>query len=119
MCGFLDREAAERAKLDDLRQLGVDLGQAIERVVQRDDGYLVGRGDVVGFIDGHTAHTLAPFVGAVTTRVIDQDPAHDLRRDAKEVRAILPIDLALVDEPHVRLMDQGRRLQGVIRALAP
>jgi hypothetical protein len=29
--------------------------------------------------------------------VIDQDPAHDLCRDPKEMRSIVPIDLALVD----------------------
>jgi hypothetical protein len=119
MRGFLDRESAKRAKLDDPRQLSVDLGQAIERMVQGEDGYLVGRGDVLGFIQGHTAHTLAPFVRAMTTSVVDEDAAHDLRRDTKEVRAILPIDLALVDEPEVRLMNQGRRLQRVVRTLAP
>ena len=119
MRGFLDRESAKRAKLDDLRQLGVDLGQMIERMVQREDGYLVWRGDVLGFIHGHTAHTLAPLVRAMTTSVVHEDAAHDLRRDTKEVRAILPIDLALVNEPDVRLMDQGRRLQGVVGALAP
>ena len=119
MRGFLDRESAKRAKLDDPRQLSVDLGQAIERMVQREDGYLVWRGDVLGCIHGHTAHTLAPFVRAMTTSVVDEDAAHDLCRDTEEVRAILPIDLALVNEPHVRLMDQGRRLQGVVRALAP
>ena len=55
----------------------------------------------------------------MTTGVIDQDPAHDLCRDTKEVRSILPIDLALVDESDVRLMNEGRRLQGVVGALAP
>jgi hypothetical protein len=53
----------------------------------------------------------------VTTGVIDQDPAHDLCRDTKEMRSILPIDLALVDEPDVHLMNEGRRLQGVVGPL--
>ena len=51
--------------------------------------------------------------------VIDQDPAHDLRRHAEKVRPILPIDLPLVDEPEVHLVDQGRGLQGVVGPLAP
>jgi hypothetical protein len=55
----------------------------------------------------------------VTTGVIDQDPAHDLRRNTKKMRSILPIDLALVDEPDVRLMNKGRRLQGVVGPLVP
>jgi hypothetical protein len=54
----------------------------------------------------------------VTTSVIDQDPAHDLRGNTKEMRSILPIALALVDEPDVRLMNQSRRLQGVVGTLA-
>jgi hypothetical protein len=55
----------------------------------------------------------------VTTGVIDQDPAHDLRRDTKEMRAIPPIDLALVDEPDVHLMHKGRWLQGMVGPLVP
>src|SRR6476620_6796275 len=117
MCGFIDRESAKRAKLDDPGQLSVDLLQAIECVIQREDGYLVWRGDVFHLVDGDAGHTLAPLVGAVTTGVIDQDPAHDLSRDTKEMCAILPIDLALVNQSNVRLMDQGRRLQGVIGPL--
>jgi hypothetical protein len=54
----------------------------------------------------------------VTPGVIDQDPAHDLRRRAKEMRPILPIDLPLIDEPQVHLVNQRRRLQGVVSPLA-
>jgi hypothetical protein len=38
----------------------------------------------------------------MTTGMIDQDPAHDLRGDTKEVRPILPVDVPLVDEPQIR-----------------
>ena len=55
----------------------------------------------------------------MTTGMIDQDPAHDLRRDAKEMRPILPVDLALVDEPDIHLMNKGRWLQGVVGPLVP
>ena len=41
MCRFLDRESAKRTKLDDLGQFSVDLFQAIERVISREDGYLI------------------------------------------------------------------------------
>ena len=119
MRGLFDREPAERPKLDDPGQVSVDLVQAIQGVIQREDGYLVWGGDVFRLVDGYAGCTLAPLVGAVTTGVIDEDPAHDLRRDTKEMRAILPIDQALVDESDVGLMDQGRRLQGVVGALAP
>ena len=55
----------------------------------------------------------------MTTGVIDKDPAHDLRRDTKEVRSIPPVDLALVDEADVHLMNKSRRLQGVVGPLVP
>jgi hypothetical protein len=54
----------------------------------------------------------------VATRVIDENPAHHLRRDTKEMRSILPVDVVLVDEPDVGLVNEGRRLQGVIGTLA-
>ena len=42
-----------------------------------------------------------------------------MRRDTKEMRSILPIALALVDEPDVHLVNKGRRLQGVVGPLVP
>jgi hypothetical protein len=55
----------------------------------------------------------------VTTGVIDQDAAHDVRGDTKEMRSILPVDLPLIDEPDEDLVHQGRRLQGVVSPFAP
>jgi hypothetical protein len=52
-------------------------------------------------------------------RMIDKDSAHDLRHDAEEVPATLPIDLTLIEESQVGLMNQSRRLQRVIDALMP
>jgi hypothetical protein len=58
-------------------------------------------------------------MSVVTTGVVDQDPAHDLRRDTKEMRSIPPIDLPLVDEAEVHLMNKSRWLQGVVGPLVP
>jgi hypothetical protein len=55
----------------------------------------------------------------VAARVVDEDAAHGLGRDAEEVRAVLPLHLALVDELEVRLVDEGGGLEGVVGALAP
>ena len=55
----------------------------------------------------------------MAARVVNEDAAHGLRRDPEEVRAVLPLDLALVDELEVRLVDEGRGLEGVVGALAP
>jgi hypothetical protein len=55
----------------------------------------------------------------VTAGVIDQNPAHDLRGHPQEMRPILPIDLALVDDAQIHLMNQSGRLQGVADSLHP
>ena len=118
VCRFLYGQSAKCAKLDDSGQVRVGLFQAIERVIQREDGHLVRRRYLSRLVDRHALHTAAPLARAATPGVIDQDPAHDLRRDTKEVRSILPIDLPLIDEPQVHLMNERRRLQGVVGPLA-
>ena len=119
VCGFLDRESAECSKLDDPGKFGVDRLQAIERVIQGEDGHLVGCGHVLSFVERYAAHTVAPLARAVTTGVIDQDAAHDVGGHAKEVRPVLPVDLSLIDEPDEHLVHKGRGLQGVVSPLAP
>ena len=42
---------------------------------------------------------------------IHQNLAHQPRRDAKEMRPILPVDLLGIHQPQVRLIDQRRSLQ--------
>ena len=45
-----------------------------------------------------------------TTGMVDQDSTHDLGGNAEEVRLVLPIHLALIGEPEVCLVDEGRRV---------
>ena len=54
----------------------------------------------------------------MTTGVIDEDPAHDAHGYAKEMRPVLPIHPALIDESLVHLVNKRRWLQGVVRAFA-
>ena len=49
--------------------------------------------------------------------MVDQNLAHDLRRDAHEVRAAAIIGLLLLYQPGIGLVDQGSRLQRMARAL--
>ena len=55
----------------------------------------------------------------MTTRVVDEDPAHDLRGHAEEVRPILPVDLPLINQSQIHLVNERRRLQAVAGSLAP
>ena len=52
------------------------------------------------------------------TGAVDQDPAHDLCGDTKEVSPVPPIDLPLIDESQVGFVDERRRLQRVPGPLA-
>jgi hypothetical protein len=56
------------------------------------------------------------FVSMLVPRVIKQDAAHDLRRYAKEVGAILPPNVSLVNQTKIGLVDEGRCLQCMPRS---
>jgi len=45
--------------------------------------------------------------------MVDENPPHHLRGDAKKVRATLPVDVALFDKTQVRLVDERGGLEGV------
>src|SRR6185295_13246642 len=51
--------------------------------------------------------------------VIDQNPPHHLRGYAKEMSAVLPAHLCLIDQSQVSLVNQRCGLQGVTWALEP
>ena len=60
--------------------------------------------------------TAAVLVALIPARVVDEDAAHQRRRDREEMRAVLPVDVALAEQFEVGLADEGGRLQ---RADAP
>ena len=60
----------------------------------------------------------ATLVGRPAPRMLHKDPAHEMRRDAEEVRAVLPLHLPLVDKLQVGIVDEGGRLQCVTGTFA-
>ena len=56
----------------------------------------------------------SPFVTVARTGIIDQDLPHYLSGDGKKMRAIPPVLLPGINQPDVRFIDQGGRLQDVI-----
>jgi hypothetical protein len=54
----------------------------------------------------------------VAARVVNEDPAHDLRRNPEEVPVILPVDGVLFDEPEVCLVNERGGLQRVAPTFA-
>jgi hypothetical protein len=51
--------------------------------------------------------------------MVDENAAHQLRRDAEEMRAVAPLDAPLVDQSKVRLVHERRGLQRVSRTFTP
>jgi hypothetical protein len=45
-------------------------------------------------------------------RVVEQNIAHDPRRDSEELRPMPQIDFGHIDQAHVGFVDQGRSLNG-------
>ena len=75
-----------------------------------------GRGHLV---QAQHTDTAAAFVGEPCPRVVDEHAAHQLRSQADEMRAALPIDGLLPDQAHEGFVHERRLLHRVIRALAP
>jgi hypothetical protein len=60
----------------------------------------------------------AALLAQCASRVIDQNAPHHLRRDCEEVSAVLPIDVSLIEQFHVRFVHDRRRLQPAMPPLA-
>src|SRR5438876_11664565 len=54
----------------------------------------------------------------MSARMVDQNAAHDVRRNPKEVCAVLPCDAVLVYQSKIRFVDQGSGLQSVVWTFA-
>jgi hypothetical protein len=59
----------------------------------------------------------APLSRIMGPGMIDQNPPHQLGRDAKKMAAIFPVGTFLTNQLQIRLMHQRGRLQGVIGPL--
>src|SRR5439155_3926376 len=103
---------------DDLTFTSIERGKISERVVESYQlpGTLFCQS--CGLVERKLRRSTTA-LGIVTgTRVIYQNVAHHLCRHGKEVRAILPLDILLIDELQICLINQCRSLQSVRRILS-
>src|SRR5579883_61281 len=108
--GFLDRESAEIAELDDAALLRIEFGELLKSTVQLQD--------IHPRIGKHAQRILEPdrlakalaFGGLIGASMIDQDAAHHAGGNAQEMSAVLPVDRVLIDQPKIGFMDQSGRL---------
>ncbi len=114
---FIEFHAGEKLELDHTRLAFVQRRKAGQRIVERDEfvGLLRQRQLVVEIAAQVRIRTLG---GEAAARVVDENPAHGLRRDRGEVGAGLPLRAVLADEADEGLMHQRRGPQGVLVAFA-
>ena len=114
---LLNAQAGEKAKLDDAGFAWVDFCQGIESVVESDEFTGFGLGDVEGLGEIERLR-LAPALGRQpAARAIEQDAPHQGGRNGEEMGAMLPIELAGVDQAQIDFVNQLSALQAVARAL--
>src|SRR5262249_37823666 len=114
---LFDSQPAEVAQFDDLDLPRIESLQIGERLVQGDQIYLLFRREAIDIVEWDPLGLAASLGCPARLGVIDQHLSHQPRGRAEEVRAILPIDFALVYQPQKNLMDQSRRLQRVVDPL--
>ena len=80
---------------------------------------MVGRvGDHEGFIEIDAAPLAAVLFPALAASLFNEYPPHGLGRRREEVPAAVPaLDVLCVYQPQIRLVDEGRRLEGLARFL--
>ena len=114
---LFDRETSKEAELDDLAFLRIELSQPFERLIQ---SHALGSSfvrQVHGVIKRHLNSSASALCREATASIVNQDAPHHLSSDPKKMGAILPGDI-LIDQPEIRLVDQGRWLQRVIRTFS-
>ena len=127
--GFLERQAAEVAQLDDATLRLVDLLKFGERRVDGEHVHAlvvegVQRLDLIdlvgrpGVVQAHALRAIAAPLRAALPRVIHQHAPHDLRGQRQELLAPLPFEGAFAGEPDEGLVHQRRGLQRVTAAFA-
>lgn len=116
--GLFDGESTEEAEFDELGLVGIEGLEAVECFVEFVEGDFGNRGDTDVVFDGKDLRIAATFLGALVAGVIDEDAAHELGGDTEEVGPALPVNACLIDQLHVRFVDERRGLQSMIGAFA-
>ena len=107
------RKTAKESQLDKSAFLRIDLGEALERLVQRDEfvGSFSGHIDVL--VEREFLKFAAALVGLLSACVVNEYAPHHLCGNTEKVRAILPVRLRLIDHAQVSLVYERGRLQRV------
>jgi hypothetical protein len=114
---FLSRETAKEAHLNDPGFTRVLFFQLTERAIQIEKGVRAGIARLSGILKSHFDVAAATFAGIPHAGMVHQDLAHELGGDAEKVCPAAVVRLILTDQPHIRFMDEGGRLESMVSPL--
>ena len=106
-------EPAKEAQFNEFGLSSVMRGQAVERVVHRENLVVVcGRGDV-NAVKIHLDRIAAMAKGLAPTGVVNKNTPHRFGRRGKEMSLVVPIGLVVAAQAEPGFVDQRRGLEGL------
>src|SRR5262245_17607879 len=108
--GFFDAQTTEEAQLDDATLSTVHGSQRFQCAIERQKVNVCLLRGRQGFVKRDVLHAASALSISVGARVIDEHSPHQTRRDAEEMRTILPPKLSCIGEPDKGFVDERRRL---------
>jgi len=114
----MNGQSGEEAEFDDAALAFVEAGESFQSIVERDQIESLTLRQIWGVIDGKHPLAATPLCGTVTASVIHQDLPHELRRDGKEMLAILVLRIFLPEQAEIGFVHERRALEGVTGSLA-
>jgi hypothetical protein len=115
---IFDRKTSKEPHLDNPCFLGVDLSQAVQRIVELSQVNIpLPRGKADSFVKGKPGLATPAFRGATSPGIVNQNAANQLRGNSEEVGPVFKVRILPVHQPEIRLVHQGCGLKGVIGTL--
>ena len=114
---LLDAEPGEKTQFHHLRFSLIEPGERVQRVIQGNQLAGAASSAIRDLIEIQAGSASSSFRGDAPPSFVEQNMPHNLRGDGVEMCAMLPIDIADVDQFQVSLMDEVGRLDGLARTL--
>ncbi|HYS27743.1 MAG TPA: hypothetical protein VEP46_19175, partial [Vicinamibacterales bacterium] len=105
----------KKSHFDDTHLAGIDARERVQRVIERNEVDVRTSAHRNGLVERDMPHA-ASALHVMASCMVDQDAAHQLRRDGEKMCAILPLHPVVVHQAHVGFIDQGGRLEAVAGA---
>src|SRR5262245_51080377 len=108
---LLDAQPTEEAQLYDPALALIDIGQRVERVVERHHVCRLAFGDFECLSEQDPLRAAPAFLVAARSREVHENAPHQSRRHRKKMGAVLPLHLFEIDQPQVGFVDERCRLK--------